>query len=106
MMLLTRSTETVDAVCSTGIVLPLRRTLGDVPGLQSRKYSPISDWGRASQNTSLRSEPKPPLAISISTRARYVRGSTSIPVTFPARTPATLTSPPSIMPNALSISTQ
>ena len=76
-----------------------------VPGRQSTKYSPISDCGRVSQNASVRSEPKPALSIAMSTSARLVRGSTRMPVTWPARTPATFTSAPLTTPNALSSST-
>ncbi len=47
MMSWTRSAGIVDSVWVTGIVLPAGSTrLPGVPGSQSRKYSPISDWGR------------------------------------------------------------
>ena len=95
----------VDAVCSTGIVAPVRRRSESVPGRQSTKYSPISDCGRVSQNASVRSEPKPALSIVKSISARLDSGSTRMPVTLPARTPATLTSAPWTTPNALSSST-
>ena len=75
MMLLIRSTGMVDAVCSTGIVAPFG-SRSPLPGLQSMKYSPISDCGRDSQKTSSRSEPKPVWVISKSTRARWVLRST------------------------------
>ncbi len=105
MMLLIRSIGIVDAVCSTGIVAPGFSRCSAVPGRQSTKYSPISDCGRVSQKASVRSEPKPFWVIAKSTSARLVRRSTRMPVTWPARTPATLTSAPSTMPNALSSST-
>ena len=39
----------MDCVWLTGIVPPDLSTGPVVPGLQSMKYSPISDWGRDSQ---------------------------------------------------------
>jgi hypothetical protein len=51
--LLTRSVGMVEYVRSTGMVDPGLRTAGLRPGLQSMKYSPISDWGRDSQVTSV-----------------------------------------------------
>src|SRR5919201_902065 len=77
-----------------------------VPGWQSTKYSPISDCGRDSQKTSVRSEPKPSLSILKPTSACLVRLSSLMSVILPARTPATLRSPPLMRPNALSNSTQ
>ena len=78
---------------------------GDLPGVQSMKYSPISDCGRDSQNVSARRSPKPCLVSLKSTSARLVLRSTRKVETLPARTPATLTSPPLTSPNALSNST-
>ena len=69
------------------------------------KYSPISDCGRDSQVESVRSEPKPCLVSSKSTSARWLFLSSRSFETVPARTPATLTSPPLTSPNALSNST-
>ena len=105
MMLLTRSSGIVEAVCSIGIVAPGCSRSALVPGRQSTKYSPISDCGLVSQNASVRREPKPVFSIAMSTSAWWVRRSTRIPLTWPARTPATLTSAPLTMPNALSSST-
>src|SRR3954453_5038648 len=100
-----RSAGTVEAVCENGIVAPGLSFSGDLPGLQSMKYSPISDCGRDSQKTSERREPNPCLGISKSTSAFLFFGSTRSLETFPARTPATLTSPPLTSPKALSNST-
>ena len=54
-MLLTRSGEIVDWVWLTGIVAPDFRRRELLPGWQSMKYSPMSDWGRVSHCTSERS---------------------------------------------------
>ena len=90
----------------TGISAPGLSSAAAVPGWQSTKYSPISDCGRAWQVTSVRIDPKPVLVISISTSARWDFSSTFISPILPARTPAILTSPPLISPNASSNSTQ
>ena len=107
-MFWTRSAGIVEAVWLTGIVLPGRSLVRAVPGWQSMKYSPISDCGLDSQNTSERSElklPAPPL-IWIPTSALCERMSTFSSVIFPARTPAILRSAPLTRPNALSSCTQ
>jgi hypothetical protein len=52
----------------------------------------------------VRSEPKPVLSIAMSTSACLVFVSTRMPATWPARTPATLTSAPLTIPKALSSS--
>ena len=75
MMFWIRSGGIVEAVCSTGTRLPGASSRFAVPGRQSRKYSPIGDCGRDSQNTSERSEPKPFSVISTSTSAFWVRSS-------------------------------
>src|SRR3954454_21839698 len=106
MMSLTRSTGMVEPVCPTGTVPPAARRRRDVPGLQSRKYSPISDCGRVSQNASVRRSPNPAWSTRTPIFARMSERSSAIDVTFPARTPATLTSAPSISPKALSSSTK
>ena len=49
MMLASRSAGIVEAVRSTGIFAPGLSFSGDLPGVQSMKYSPISDCGRDSQ---------------------------------------------------------
>jgi hypothetical protein len=93
----------VDACCSTGIVAPggsSRR----VPGRQSMKYSPISDCGRTRRTVGAQ-RAEAVLVISKSTSARLRARSRRMPVILPARTPATFTSAPSTMPNALSSST-
>ena len=95
----------VEAVCFTGTRLPGSSSLFAVPGRQSRKYSPIGDCGRDSQNTSERSDPKPRSVISTSISAFRVRSSSLSFTTRPALAPATRTSPPSTRPNALSSST-
>ena len=105
MMFWIRSGGIVDAVCLTGTRLPGGSSRFAVPGRQSRKYSPIGDCGRASQNTSVRREPKPRSVISTSTSAFCVRVSSFSASTRPALAPATRTSPPSTRPNALSSST-
>src|SRR3954452_8564653 len=106
MMSLTRSTGTVEPVCLTGTVPPSRSRCFALPGLQSRKYSPISDCGRVSQNASVRRSPNPAWSTRMPIFARMSERSSAIDVTFPARTPATLTSGPSISPKALSSSTK
>ena len=107
MMSLTRSTGTVEPVWCTGIFAPFGSFAGFVPGLQSTKYSPMSDCGRVSQKTSSRMSPKPSLVSSMSISARYLPlvVSSRISAIFPARTPLTFTSAPSMSPNALSSST-
>ena len=51
-MSLSRSAGIVEKVWVTGIVEPDLRACPLWPGEQSRKYSPISDWGRDSQKAS------------------------------------------------------
>ena len=51
-MFWTRSAGIVDWVWLAGIVDPDGSTLPLLPGWQSMKYSPISDWGRDWQNAS------------------------------------------------------
>src|SRR5437588_783657 len=116
MMSLTRSGAIVDDVWLTGTQRscgreehsPLDSAWGEVPGRQSMKYSPISDWGLLSQVTSLRSEPQPDWVMLTWTWASFdlPLGSMVRSVIFPARTPAILASPPLTRPNALSSSTQ
>ena len=64
-----RSGAIVVAVCETGIVAPDFSGLPLAPGWQSRKYSPISDWGRLSQKASERKRSKPCWVSSMSTFA-------------------------------------
>jgi len=106
MMLATRSGGTVDDVRSTRIKLPGLSSSLLLPGSQLTKYSPTSDCGMTWHSASLRSEPKP---VSVTVKvmiARLVSLSTLSSLILPARTPATLKSPPSIRPNASSNSTQ
>ena len=106
-MLLTRSGEIVDWVWLTGIVEPAFRRRELLPGWQSMKYSPMSDWGRVSHCTSERSCLKSPVwAISNWTSAFLARRSIFMSVIFPARTPAIFMSEPSVRPKALSSCTQ
>ncbi len=105
MMFWIRSGGIVDAVCFTGTRLPGGSSFFAVPGRQSRKYSPIGDCGRDSQNTSLRRDPNPFSVTSTSTSAFWVRSSSFSSITLPALAPATRTSPPSTRPKALSSST-
>ena len=53
MTLASRSAGIVEVVCSTGIVAPGLSLSLDLPGVQSMKYSPISDCGRDSQVASV-----------------------------------------------------
>ena len=87
MMFWIRSGGIVEAVCFTGTRLPGGSSRFAVPGRQSRKYSPIGDCGRASQNTSERREPKPFSVISTSTSAFCVRSSSLSSTTLPALAP-------------------
>ena len=54
-----RSAGIVDWVWVTGIVAPDLSTGPELPGLQSTKYSPISDSGRDSQLASSWNWPNP-----------------------------------------------
>ena len=94
----------MELVCATGSRPPSGRRSSEVPGWQSTKYSPISDCGRISQCASLRRSASPGSVTSAFTSASG-RPSTSLTLNslvWPARTPATLKSPPSVSPNALS----
>ena len=99
-----RSAGIVEEVCVTGIVLPGRNTLPEVPGSQSMKYSPISDCGRDSQNASEWKDPKPPWLTCTVTTACRLFGSSPIDWIVPATTPATLKFSPLTRPNELSSS--
>jgi hypothetical protein len=106
-MLLTTSGEIVDWVWLTGIVEPGFSRCGLLPGWQSMKYSPISDWGRLSHCTSVRSSLKSDVwATSNWTSAFLARRSIFMSVIFPARTPAIFMSAPLTRPKALSSCTQ
>ena len=105
MTLASRSAGIVEVVCSTGISPPGLSFCADLPGVQSMKYSPISDCGRDSQVLSARRSPKPFSVSSKSISALCVFLSRRSLEILPARTPATLTSPPLTSPNALSNST-
>ena len=87
MMFWIRSGGIVEAVCFTGTRLPGGSSFLAVPGRQSRKYSPIGDCGRDSQNTSERSDPKPFSVTSTSTSAFWVRSSSFSSITLPALAP-------------------
>ena len=103
-MSFTRSIAIVELVCSTGTRPPSGSRSSDAPGWQSTKYSPISDCGRISQRASLRRSARPGSVTFASTSASG-RPSTILTLNVlvsPARTPATLKSPPSVRPNALS----
>ena len=54
-----RSAGIVDCVWLTGIVAPALSAGPELPGLQSTKYSPISDSGRDWQVASWWNWPKP-----------------------------------------------
>ena len=104
-MLFTRSSGIVELVCATGRRPPSGMRSPEVPGWQSTKYSPMSDCGRISQWASraqvgeaglrdlgLHQRERPrPCPVDLEARS-----------CVPARTPATLKSPPSVRPKALS----
>ncbi len=109
-MFWSRSNGIVDSVFLRGIVLPGGSTLPFVPGVQSTKYSPISDCGRDWQKASERNWPKPRWVTVTWTSAKQAVspppleqfcGSSIVPI-LPAGTPATLKSEPEVRPNALS----
>ncbi len=102
-MLLTRSSPIVELVWSTGTRPPSGSRLGEVPGWQSTKYSPMNDCGRTSQRASSRRSASPGSVTSASTTAsgRAWPSRRTSPV-LPARTPAISKSPPSVRPKALS----
>src|SRR6202035_3264697 len=94
MMFWTRSAGIVDWVWLAGIVAPDLSTGPELPGWQSTKYSPISDWGRVWQKASEWNWPKPPWVTWTVMTACSVFWSRPMPVIEPAFTPATLNSPP------------
>ncbi len=100
----TRSAGIVDCVWETGIVPPGLITGPELPGLQSMKYSPISDSGRESQVASVWNWPKPALLIWTVTTAWRDFWSSRSYLIVPAGTPATLKSAPVTRPKALSSS--
>ena len=102
-MLLTRSSGIVELVCASGTVPPSGIRSGDEPGWQSTKYSPMNDWGRISQCASRRRSAKPG-SVTLAVTIACLRGPALTRRSFvvPALTPATLKSPPSDSPKALS----
>ena len=104
MMSFTRSIAIVELVCSTGTRAPSASCSSSVPGWQSTKYSPIRDCGRISQRASLRRSARPGSVTSAVTSASGRPSTFVMPklLVWPARTPATLKSPPSVRPKALS----
>src|SRR5947209_16612462 len=110
MMFWTRSAGIVDWVWLAWIVLPGGRTGPLLPGSQPTKYSPISDWGRDWQNTSVWNWPKPFwLMLTVSTAcsgfwqcAAEAYLHRSIFLIEPTGTPAALKSDPVTSPKGLS----
>ena len=103
-MLFTRSSGIVEVVCVTGTRPPSGIRSLEVPGWHCTKYSPMNDCGLISQCASRRRSANPGSVTFTFTRAsgREPPSSTSRLVVVPARTPATLKSPPSVTPKALS----
>ena len=101
-MLFTRSSGMVEVVCSTGTRPPSGIRSLEVPGWHCTKYSPMNDCGRISQCASRRRSAKPGSVISTFTTASgCAPPRTSRSPVVPARTPATLKSPPPVTPEGV-----
>ena len=104
-MLFTRSSGIVELVWATGTRPPSGSRSRELPGWQSTKYSPMNDCGRMSQWASRRRSAKPgsrDLDLHDGERTRPTGRRPRDRSSCPARTPATLKSPPSTTPKALS----